>query len=530
MMEVAIEKTIRKVINKIRHDLTNPINAIIGYSELLIDIMDDKELKNVKDDVNSMVKSGQTLLFDVKNIFSLKEIDDDGWEKIFTSSDFQYTLRISLTTIIGLSEFLLDDKPYVKSKDCNEIDQIMFKIIQASKTMLKLINDLNEFKAMTIDELMQRYGHNGDDDEINSIVFTAGSQHGKEDRTGTVLIVDDEPSNLEILSKNLINSNHEVFMASSALEAEALLQANKDIDVIFLDLIMPDINGIECLKKLKSNADTFSIPVIMLSALDEIDAIVDCINIGAEDFLMKPVNRVLLIARLNNALEKKYYRDKELKYQEKIKEEQKKSENLLLNILPSSTASRLKDGETLIADDIEDATVLFADIPNFTSLSADITAKELVLILNKVFSEFDEILNKYSLEKIKTIGDNYMLAGGIPNPNKDHAMSVARMALDMVSVMPKLSREVNKELNIRIGINSGPLSAGVIGRKKFVYDLWGDTVNVASRMETSGESNKIHVSESTYEHLKDSFNFTMCVKMDIPGKGMMQTYFLNEII
>ena len=174
--------------------------------------------------------------------------------------------------------------------------------------------------------------------------------------------------------------------------------------------------------------------------------------------------------------------------------------------------------------------MLFADIPNFTSLSNDITAKELVLILNRVFSEFDEILSKYSLEKIKTIGDNYMLAGGIPKPNKGHATSVALMAIDMVSIMPEISNDINRELNIRIGINSGPLSAGVIGKKKFVYDLWGDTVNVASRMETSGESNRIHVSESTFGHLKGSFDFTKCDEMEIPGKGMMQTYFLNGSI
>ncbi|MEE2858643.1 MAG: adenylate/guanylate cyclase domain-containing protein [Candidatus Neomarinimicrobiota bacterium] len=529
MTKLSSKEIIQNIISKIRHDLTNPINAIIGYSELLLDILDGDGLSGFRKDVDSMISSGKTLLIDVKNIFSLNGGDDDDWENVFSSTDFQYTLRISLTTIIGLSEFLIEDKPYKKSKDCNEIDQIMFKIIQASKALLKLINDLNDYRNLSIDELIVKYDKHNDVKDISSIGLINNEAKGKTslNRTGTILIIDDEPSNLEILTKNLTNSNHEVIAVSSVREAENAIQDNKDIDVILLDLIMPEINGIDYLKKLKSNDITYSIPVIMLSALDEVDAIVDCINAGAEDFLMKPVNRILLMARLNNALEKKYYRDKELKYQQKIKHEQKKSDNLLLNILPSSTADRLKDGETLIADDIEDATVLFADIPNFTSLSNEITAKELVLILNRVFSEFDEILNKYSLEKIKTIGDNYMLAGGIPNPNKDHATSVALMAIDMVSVMPGISDDINKKLNIRIGMNSGPLSAGVIGKKKFVYDLWGDTVNVASRMETSGESNKIHVSESTFKHLKETFNFTKCDKMEIPGKGVMQTYFLN---
>ena len=227
-------------------------------------------------------------------------------------------------------------------------------------------------------------------------------------------------------------------------------------------------------------------------------------------------------------MERKHFRDKELQYQEKIKEEQEKSETLLLNILPSSIAQRLKNGETLIADDIDSATVLFADLSEFTTLSSSISAKDLVMLLNKIFSVFDQLLVRHSLEKIKTIGDSYMLAGGIPKPIKNHAMSVAEMALDMLAVLPKINKEINSSLQIRIGINSGPVSAGVIGTKKFIYDLWGDTVNVASRMESYGEKNHIHISERTYKLLKDDYQFEKRDKLNIDGKGSMQTYFLSH--
>jgi len=253
---------------------------------------------------------------------------------------------------------------------------------------------------------------------------------------------------------------------------------------------------------------------------------VECITLGADDFLMKPINQVLLKAKLNNALEKKHFHDKELKYQEKIKKEQEKSETLLLNILPGTIAERLKNGETLIADDIKSATVLFADLTGFTELSSSITAKDLVMLLNNVFSVFDELLVKHSLEKIKTIGDNYMLAGGLPEPSNNHAESVAEMALDMLEILPKIKTETQNSMQIRIGINSGPVSAGVIGKKKFIYDLWGDTVNVASRMEAYGKHNHIHVSEKSYKILKDMYLFKKRKPLDIPGKGKMQTYFI----
>ena len=170
--------------------------------------------------------------------------------------------------------------------------------------------------------------------------------------------------------------------------------------------------------------------------------------------------------------------------------------------------------------------MLFADLTGFTTFSSDKNAKDLVLLLNKIFSVFDELLVKHSLEKIKTIGDNYMLAGGIPNPTDNHAHSVAEMALDMIGSFPKINKETNNSLQIRIGINSGPVSAGVIGKKKFIYDLWGDTVNVASRMESCGENGHIHVTENTQHILADAYNFEKRPLLNVSGKGSMQTYFL----
>ncbi|WP_434683705.1 adenylate/guanylate cyclase domain-containing protein [Pseudanabaena minima] len=214
-----------------------------------------------------------------------------------------------------------------------------------------------------------------------------------------------------------------------------------------------------------------------------------------------------------------------------IQQEKDTSEHLLLNILPCAIADRLKQGEKIIADGFSEATVLFADIVSFTELSAQVQPVKLVCLLNEIFSEFDELAEKYGLEKIKTIGDAYMVAGGLPKFRADHAEAIADMALDMQKVIGRFASDLGEPFKIRIGINTGPVVAGVIGIKKFIYDLWGDAVNVASRMESHGLADHIQVSDSTYVILKNKYNFADRGKIMIKGKGEMQTYFLiNKII
>ena len=214
------------------------------------------------------------------------------------------------------------------------------------------------------------------------------------------------------------------------------------------------------------------------------------------------------------------------------------SERLLLNILPKPIATRLKHGEKTIADSFDNVTVLFADIVGFTQLSARTTPQELVEMLDAIFSDFDALAEKFGLEKIKTIGDCYMIVGGIPTPRADHALAVCRMALEMRDAVRRLSDAAGANLQIRIGVHTGAVVAGVIGKKKFAYDLWGDTVNTASRMESHGEAGRVHVSEAVYnellrytaaENLPARFVYEAREPMQIKGKGLMNTWFLQEV-
>ena len=207
--------------------------------------------------------------------------------------------------------------------------------------------------------------------------------------------------------------------------------------------------------------------------------------------------------------------------------EREKSERLLLNVLPESIAARLKEGEEVIADNFDSVTVLFADIVGFTALAERVAAERVIELLNSMFSAFDGFVDEEGLEKIKTIGDAYMVAGGIPNPRPDHAEAVARIALRMQEYTSRVAAE-SHALNVRIGIAMGPVIAGVIGRRKFSYDMWGNTVNAASRMESHGVPGRIQVTREVQLQLKDRFEFVPRGTVEVKGKGPVETFFLER--
>jgi PAS domain S-box-containing protein len=209
-----------------------------------------------------------------------------------------------------------------------------------------------------------------------------------------------------------------------------------------------------------------------------------------------------------------------------LRYQQQQTERLLLNILPEPIANRLKQDTKTIAEHFSEVTVLFADIVGFTQISSSLSPIALVNLLNELFSAFDRLTEKYGLEKIKTIGDAYMVVGGLPYPRSDHPIAIAEMALDMQKAVIEFNQAHHKALSLRIGIHSGPVVAGVIGIKKFLYDLWGDTVNIASRMESHGLAGRIQISEDTFHILPDQYVIFKRGLISIKGKGAMNTYFL----
>jgi adenylate cyclase len=230
------------------------------------------------------------------------------------------------------------------------------------------------------------------------------------------------------------------------------------------------------------------------------------------DYVAKPFNAHELLARVNTHLTLDHLH--------------RENERLLLNVLPASIANKLKQQVGIIADRFDDVSVLFADIVGFTPLSARLSPTELIESLNRVFSGFDELADYHKLEKIKTIGDGYMVAGGLIEQNADHLAAMATMAL----AMHENVRELNSEfggLSLRIGLQAGSVIAGVIGIRKFIYDVWGDTVNTASRLQSQGAPGRTHVSETVFERLQGRFAFDARGTIELKGRGPMNTYFLG---
>jgi len=363
---------------------------------------------------------------------------------------------------------------------------------------------------------------------------------------GSILIVDDNLNNLTLLERILSRKGYKVGVASSgqlALDSVNLTQP----DLILLDIMMPGLDGYEVCSRLKAIDRTRGIPIIFLSALVEVSHKVKAFNAGGVDYITKPFEAVEVVARVENQLrlrelevqlteKNKMYR-REIAYREQAeietrlllettKLQKEEIEELLLNILPQAIAERLQEGQSIIADSFSDVSVLFADLVGFTNFASQKTATETVKVLNQIFTQFDQLSLRHGLEKIKTIGDAYMVVGGLPEPQENHALAIAQMALDMQAAVASFNVKNNQSFSLRIGINIGAVVAGVIGLTKFSYDLWGDTVNVAQRMESNGIPGEIQVTAAVYERLKDQFSFKLRGTIEIKGKGEMMAYFL----
>jgi class 3 adenylate cyclase len=338
-----------------------------------------------------------------------------------------------------------------------------------------------------------------------------------EDDEFTTMVYRDQLSEVPNITFEL----DDYLLLNDGLEA---LEKNK-YDVVILDLNLPDSdfkNTVEIIPTI-----SYKLPVvIMTSANDELLAL-KTMNMGGQDYLVKgKLDRTLLIRSVLYAIERHQLR-------EQLQLEKEKSDSLLRNILPQSIADELKENGGVKARYYEDVSVMFVDFANFTKLSSDMNPEELVAELHTCFSAFDEITERFQLEKIKTIGDAYMLAGGVPKANSSAVKNTIEAAFEILKFIEKRYTEKQAEgkpyWKARVGIHNGPVVAGVVGSKKFTYDIWGNTVNVAARIESKGEAGRVNVSETVYNRVKDdsSYTFTNRGKIEAKGVGEVQMWFVD---
>jgi len=376
-----------------------------------------------------------------------------------------------------------------------------------------------------------------------------------------ILVVDDLEVNVTLLESLLRGSGYAAVTSTTDPHAVCALHGKNRYDLILLDLHMPGMDGFQVMEGLKQIETDGYLPVLVVTA--QPDYKLRALQAGARDFVGKPFDLADVLMRVRNMLEVRLLHKESLNHgkvleqtvrevetsrelilrqrdelrdlYDKIVVEQKVSERLLLNVLPQPIAERLKARPDLmadsfpevIADSFLEVSVLFADIVEFTRFSAGMSADQLVIMLNEIFTDFDDIADHRGLEKIKTIGDAYMAAAGLPVPAADHAVRTAHTALDMMDALARFNARNGYSLQLRIGINSGAVVAGVIGARKFIYDLWGDAVNTASRMESHGVAGRVQVTQATRCRLGDPFLFEERGIIEAKGIGELHTWFLS---
>ena len=343
----------------------------------------------------------------------------------------------------------------------------------------------------------------------------------------TVLVVEDSPVNRKILAQLLTRQGYRVLTADSG-EAALTLAKETLPNLIILDILMPGIDGYATCKQLKADRISCDIPVIFISSLDATADKIDGFAAGGVDYITKPFQPAEVLARITTHLRLCHLQRKLEEQNRQLAEEKQKSEALLRNVLPARVARELLATGTCKPQLFTETTVCFTDIVGFTPASSRLSPEVIIHELNEIFTSFDRIALKNHCERMKTIGDAYLFVCGVPEPYPLHAQNIAQSALEMIDFLTKRNLEAEHSWQIRVGIHSGPLVGGVVGTEKYLYDIFGDTVNIAARMEELSQPMQVNVSSATRSLLEGVFSLAEGLEVEMKGKGKQVMYTLRN--
>ncbi|MCF3649306.1 adenylate/guanylate cyclase domain-containing protein [Synoicihabitans lomoniglobus] len=496
-----------------RHRVRIPLNQIIGYAELLIETIDFNVAEDLLSHLHDIRASGAEISGHFQQMWP-------GWSKQEDLAGFEaFSIDVChpMEALEWACEQCVEVSPRLGkvplAKDLTRIAEAVARL----RVALQSFDVDDPLKAEEAESELMSFRY-----DFASLPPIATNNHHDGAR---LLVVDDDRINREVIGRRLEKMGFEVVKAPSGVEALELLETEA-IDLIMLDIMMPEMDGFATLDRIKADERCKHLPVIMLTAIDDAESIARCLSAGAEDYVPKPFDSIVLRARLDASLDRKSLREKEQNYVSRIRIEKGKTEQLLQSILPAAIVTRLKAGERSIVDHVPEATVLFADIVGFTTIAKQLDPESTVTLLNALFSSFDRLVEVHGLEKIKTIGDAYMAVAGVPDPATDHARRAADMALAIQDAVDEFNQLYEVKWSVRIGLHSGPVMAGIIGTGKFSYDLWGDTVNVASRLESHGKANCIHISSEAQALLGPRYETSELGRMELRNRGRVMVHRL----
>lgn len=525
---VSATPTAKEYFSLMRHELRTPLNAVIGYGEMMQEDAQDYFLDGYRRQLDEVVALGKELNVAVQDLLGTPEIRET--PDVVDVDGLRQDVIKRLTPV---AETLLTVSTHLTVKANDEDQAILVSNLERVHTSAKRFIALLQQIAT-----QEGYGWGGEAEtsqktldlvqQYQSYVSTQKSLSTGLDQHkvagGRILVVDDNEMNRSLLFDQLYRQGHTVEVVDNGAEAIQRLR-EKPFDIVLLDVMMPVMDGIQTLDMIKTDPKTKELPVIMLSAVDDMDKVVRCIEMGAEEYLPKPFERVLLQARIGAALEKKRLRDRERMYLEQIEIEKKHSEELLRVILPEEIVRELRDTNTVAPRRYEEVAVMFCDIVGFTPYCEANEPEEVVAYLQGLVESYEDLATRYKLEKIKTIGDAFMAAAGLLIPLENPVANCVKCALEMVNDTARIA----PDWQVRIGIHVGPVIAGVVGRKKYLFDLWGDTVNTAARVESYGKPGTVHLTREAWSRVERIAEGESMGMVEIRGKGQMDLYQVKSI-
>jgi len=513
------ERVRRATLAHMRHELRTPINGIVGYSEMLLEDVDDETFTS---DLERIRSGGKKLLTLIDQVLGAGAAQDPERDLKSYAEQIRVDLRTPVTSVVGYAEMLLET---AQEEGRQELVADLERIHTSAHRLLELSGDIVGLATAKSGAPMV---DSSPATELTRTVLSKiqpGKNGGKEEAEGRLLVVDDNANNRDLLSRQLARQGYIVLTASDGQEALDLLES-KAVDLILLDVIMPGMDGVETLRRLKSSERLQEIPVLMLSSLDEVDGALRCIEMGAEDYLSKPVRPAILEARIAANLELFRMRERERIYRERVEADEAFIEELLSSAFPDGVVERVRAGNGDLADVVPEATVLACRIRGLSAPSSTGDLRERLRGLKEVCVAVETLARNHGVETCIWRADGFLAVAGAPVALEDHLDRAAELGRAFQTEGAGLTGPDGTPLRLSLGLHTGPVVAAALGGERLRYEVWGDGVKTAEAVADSAPDGALVASPTVYGRLKERFSFEAQQVRDIAGV-QMRTYLLQ---